>query len=270
MTTPTSPDQTAPDTLDDADLAAWLVRAAGSTAARMRAGVTTFEEKTSISDVVTAADHAAEQLVVDTLRRLRPEDSILGEEGSSHAGTSDRTWVVDPVDGTYNFFTGGSYWCSALALKDNDGVQLGAVYHPAEDALWLGGTDLPTTRNGKPAGPVASAPLAQSCAAVYLHHTYLRDETAASPYLNAVLGAATYRSWGSASCELAATSAGIFGVWFQQGLPEWDWLPGKALVEASGGDTAVVPVNGYHWYVAGGRQQVADAVALLQGRHSMA
>ncbi|MFD1212238.1 inositol monophosphatase family protein [Arthrobacter sp. GCM10027362] len=264
MTAPASP-QTAPDALDDTDLAAWLVRSAGALAARMRAGVTTFEEKTSISDVVTAADHAAEQLVVDTLRRLRPEDSILGEEGSSHEGSSGRTWVIDPVDGTYNFFTGGSYWCSALALKDDDGVRLGAVYHPAEDALWLGGRDRPTTRNRVPAGLAVSAPLAQSCASVYLHHTYFRDAAAAQPYLAAVLGAATYRSWGSASCELAATSAGIFGVWFQQGLPEWDWLPGKALVEAAGGDTAVVAVNGYHWYVAGGRQQVADAVALLQG-----
>ncbi|NKX52501.1 inositol monophosphatase, partial [Arthrobacter deserti] len=254
-TPPALPDQTAPDALDDAALAAWLVRSAGTMAARMRAGVTTFQEKTSISDVVTAADHAAEQLVVDTLRRLRPEGSILGGGGSNHAGTSDRTWVIDPVDGTYNFFTGGSYWCSALALKDDGGVRLGAVYHPAGDALWLGGAGLPTTRYGEPAGLLASAPLAKSCAAVYLHHTYLRDDAAGRPYLSDVLGAATYRSWGSASCELAGTSAGVFGVWFQQGLPGWDWLPGKALVEAAGGDTAVVPVNGYHWYVAGGRQQ---------------
>ncbi|EMY35432.1 inositol monophosphatase [Arthrobacter crystallopoietes BAB-32] len=255
-----------PDHLNDADLAAWLVRSAAQLAGRMRADVKTFEEKTSISDVVTAADHAAEKLVVDTLRRVRPEDSIFGEEGSSYTGTSGRTWVIDPVDGTYNFFTGATYWCAALALKDDGGVRLGAVYHPAEDALWLGGQDLPTTRNGIRSGFALSAPLDQSCAAAYLHHTYLRDEAAAEPYLAAVLGAAAYRTWGSASCELAATSAGIFGVWFQQGLPEWDWLPGKALVEAAGGDTAVVQVKGYRWHVAGGKQQVADAVRLLQSQ----
>ncbi|TJY70058.1 inositol monophosphatase [Arthrobacter sp. CAU 1506] len=254
-----------PDHLDDTDLAAWLVRAAGTLANGMRSGVTTFEEKTSISDVVTAADHAAEKLVVDTLRELRPDDSILGEEGSSHQGTSGRTWVIDPVDGTYNFFTGGHYWCSALALTDDAGSRLGAVYHPAEDVLWLGGRDLPTARNGLRVGEIASAPLAASCAAAYLHHTYLRDEAAGEPYLRTLLGSATYRSWGSASCELAATSAGIFGVWYQQGLPDWDWLPGKALVEAAGGTTAVVEVDGYRWSVAGGRQQVAEAVTLLQG-----
>jgi myo-inositol-1(or 4)-monophosphatase len=255
-----------PEHLDDAELAAWLVRSAGTLAAGMRAAVVTFEEKTSISDVVTAADHAAEQLVVETLRRVRPDDSILGEEGSSHTGTSGRTWVIDPVDGTYNFFTGGTYWCAAIALKNDDGGLLGAIYHPAEDALWIGGDGLPTTRNGVRTGVALSAPLDQSCASAYLHHTYLRDPAAAEPYMAAVLGAATYRTWGSASCELAATSAGIFGVWFQQGLPEWDWLPGKALVEAAGGDTAVVHLNGYRWYVAGGKAQVADAVALLQSR----
>ena len=64
---------------------------------------------------------------------------------------------------------------------------------------------------------------------------------------------------------MAATSAGLFGVWYQQGLPDWDWLPGKTLVEAAGGSTAVVEVDGYRWSVAGGRQQVAEAVTLLQG-----
>jgi myo-inositol-1(or 4)-monophosphatase len=251
--------------LDDTDLAAWLVRAAGTLADGMRSSVTTFEEKTSISDVVTAADHAAEKLVVDTLRQLRPDDSILGEEGSSHQGSSGRTWVIDPVDGTYNFFTGGHYWCSALALTDDDGSRLGAIYHPAEDALWIGGPGLPTARNGLRVAGIASAPLASSSAAAYLHHTYMRDEAAGEPYLRTLVGSATYRTWGSASCELAATSAGIFGVWYQQGLPDWDWLPGKTLVEAAGGSAAVIEVGGYRWSVAGGRQQVADVLSLLQG-----
>ena len=144
-------------------------------------------------------------------------------------------------------------------------IRLGAVYHPAEDVLWIGGRDLPTERNGLPVGEVASAPLGDSCASAYLHHTYLRDEAAGEPYLRTLLGSATYRSWGSASCELAATSAGLFGVWYQQGLPDWDWLPGQALVEAAGGTSAVVEVGGYRWSVAGGRQQVAEAVSLLQG-----
>jgi len=131
--------------LDDYQLASALVREAGQLALLMRMGGLQGERKTSVSDVVTAADHAAEAYVLEQLRRCRPEDGILGEEGASVAGTSGRTWVIDPVDGTYNFLHGSTYWCSALALKDSAGTVLGAIFQPEEDKLWLGGTTRPAT-----------------------------------------------------------------------------------------------------------------------------
>ena len=98
--------------LDDFALAAATVREAGLLAATMRrAGVAT-ETKTSVSDVVTAADRAAEALIVDRLRAARPGDGLVGEEGTDEpAGQSGRTWFIDPVDGTYNFTRGLPMWC---------------------------------------------------------------------------------------------------------------------------------------------------------------
>ena len=72
--------------LDDYQLASALVREAGQLALLMRMGGLQGEQKTSVSDVVTAADHAAEAYVLEQLRRCRPEDGILGEEGASVAG----------------------------------------------------------------------------------------------------------------------------------------------------------------------------------------
>ena len=106
--------------VEDAALAASVVREAGALARRMRSEGLTLENKTSISDIVTAADRAAEALVVETLAAQRPADGVLGEEGSAHDGTSGRTWVIDPVDGTYNFVAGLDWWCSAIALLDGD------------------------------------------------------------------------------------------------------------------------------------------------------
>src|SRR6476660_9757097 len=100
--------------------------------------------KTSVTDLVTPADHAAEALIVNRLRAARPEDGIVAEEGSSQPGR--RTWFVDPVDGTYNYATGVTLWCSAVGLADGSEPVLGAVYHPAADDLWSGGTGRPTTR----------------------------------------------------------------------------------------------------------------------------
>ena len=61
----------------------------------------------------------------------------------SRASASGRTWVIDPVDGTYNFVHGLTWWCSAIALVVDDEPLLGAVYHPHDDALYVGGPGLP-------------------------------------------------------------------------------------------------------------------------------
>ena len=123
--------------MDDTQLATRLVREAGTLAAAMRRDGLSAETKTHVSDVVTAADRAAEALIVEALRRERPDDSIVGEEGADHTGSSGRTWVIDPVDGTYNFHRGLEWWCCALALTDGDDVAAGRC-PPA-----VLGTDLP-------------------------------------------------------------------------------------------------------------------------------
>ena len=117
---------------DDLALAAELVREAGQLAAEMLAAGWT-ERKSSVSDVVSAADHAAEQLVLSRLRAVRPDDGVIGEESTKVPG--QRTWFIDPVDGTYNFLTGLPFWCSALALAGPTEPAaivpiLGAVYYP--------------------------------------------------------------------------------------------------------------------------------------------
>jgi myo-inositol-1(or 4)-monophosphatase len=248
---------------DDLELAASLVREAGQLAAEMlRAGLTT-RHKTSISDVVSAADHAAEELVVSRLRAERPDDGVVGEEGANSPG--ERTWFIDPVDGTYNFLSGLPLWCSALALTDSDGSVLGAVYQPVSDELWLGGRDQPTTCNGVPVPLLVDRPLAEISIATYLHPATLPDEAARVPLLRAVQGAATVRMLGSGSIELAAIAGGRLGASVQINSADWDWLPGRALVEAAGGAASVFEFGGHRWHVAGPAQAVADIALLIRG-----
>jgi myo-inositol-1(or 4)-monophosphatase len=248
---------------DDLELAASLVREAGTLAAEMlEAGLTT-EHKTSVSDVVSAADHAAEEHIAQRLRAERPDDGLIGEEGANHPGV--RTWFIDPVDGTYNFLSGLPLWCSALALADAEGAVLGAIYHPAADELWLGGREHPLTRNGSPLPLLAERPLAEVSIASYLHPSTLPDERTRLPLLRAIQGAATVRMLGSGSIELAAVAAGRLGAWLQIDSLDWDWLPGAALVRAAGGTTAVFEADGHRWHVAGNPLAVAQLVDLVRG-----
>lgn len=249
--------------IGDLDLAASLVRAAGGLAAAMlRDGLTT-EHKTSMSDVVSAADHAAEDLIVSRLREARPGDGLVGEEGTNEP--AERTWFIDPVDGTYNFLSGLPLWCSALALTDRDGLVLGAIYHEASDELWLGGRGRSTTCNGTPVLGLVDRPLSDISIASYLHPTTLPDDGARLPLLRVMQGAATVRMLGSGSIELAAVAAGRLGAWVQIDSLDWDWLPGVALVEAAGGASAVLEVTGHRWHVAGCAQAVAEISALIHG-----
>jgi myo-inositol-1(or 4)-monophosphatase len=249
---------------DDIELAATLVRDAGLLAAAMRRAGLATERKTSVSDVVSAADRAAEDLIVDRLREARPGDGVIGEEGTNSPAA--RTWFVDPVDGTYNFLSGMSFWCSALALADaadGDGPLLGAVFHPESDELWLGGRTTPTTCNGTPVRPLVERPLHEVSLASYLHPMTLPDDSVRVPLLRVLGEAATVRMLGCGSIELASVAGGRLGGWVQYDTLDWDWLPGVALVRAAGGATRVVAVDGHRWHIAGSRQVVDEITELL-------
>lgn len=248
--------------LGDLPLAAELVRSAGRLAARMRDEGLSTVRKTSVSDVVTAADHAAEALIAERLHRERPDDGIVGEEGTNDPGA--RTWFVDPVDGTYNFACGLPTWCAALALHDPAGAVLGAVFEPVLDQLWLGGRDHPATLNGTELARLVDRPLAECSVATYLHPTALSDPGLRDPLLRAIAPSASLRMLGSGSIELAAVAAGRIGVYVQADCLDWDWFPGQALVEAAGGTTTVFGVGAHRWHIAGNAQVVAEVAALLR------
>ncbi|MFC8302792.1 inositol monophosphatase family protein [Specibacter sp. NPDC057265] len=281
---------------NDGELAASILRSAGEAARTIRAGGLVklragSQVKSGASDFATAADFAAESHIFTALRAARPHDSIVGEEGAAHLGTSGRCWVIDPVDGTFNFASGSTYWCVAIALVRAPelvagvgpapgsaavpegatpdvpaGVEvlLGAVYQPEEDKLWLGGTEHAATLNGQTIRVAGQDQLGQLSAGTYLHPTWLGRPAAAVPWQQAAQLPATLRMMGSGSCDLARVAQGELGAWFQHSCPSWDWLPGKGLVVAAGGDTAVERVNGLDWFVAGPHAAVAQLTAALR------
>jgi fructose-1,6-bisphosphatase/inositol monophosphatase family enzyme len=229
----------------------------------MRAQGLDAEQKTSVSDVVTAADHAAEELVTSTLASERPADGLLGEEGTQRDGTTGRRWVIDPVDGTYNFFSGLAYWCSALALEDVDGLVLGAVHQPVTGETWIGGREHPATLDGMPVQQLRDRPLAECSLATYVHPTTLVDADVSEVWMAMVAGVATPRIFGSGSCDLAGVAGGRIGVWAQHSAPDWDWLPGQALVRAAGGTAETVEHRGHRWHVAGNHQAAGELLERL-------
>ena len=93
----------------------------------------------------------------------------------------------------------------------------------------------------------------------------MRKDAVRDVWLRAVRDAATIRMWGAGSIDLATVAAGQIGGWLQHSVADWDWLPGKALVEAAGGVARKVDAGGVTWCVAGNAQIVQDITTRLVG-----
>ncbi len=129
---------------------------------RRPAGLTSTGTKSSTTDVVTVMDTAAEALIRAHLRRARPDDGLLGEEGARRSGSSGISWVVDPIDGTVNYlYALPLYAVSVAAVEGNPQAAgwspvVGAVCAPGHGLVWSahrGGGARVRSLDGR-AGPV--------------------------------------------------------------------------------------------------------------------
>ena len=89
-------------------------------------------------DPVTIADHAAETVIRDAIKRAYPQHGILGEEHGREAGTSPLTWVIDPIDGTKSFILGQHHWATLIALHDGTAPVVGVAHQPFVGETFLG------------------------------------------------------------------------------------------------------------------------------------
>ncbi|WP_110241614.1 inositol monophosphatase family protein [Nocardioides gilvus] len=249
----------------DLALAESLVHEAADLAARwFRQGVD-GEAKLDATDLVTVADRSAEEHVLEVLGQLRPADGVIGEEGAFRPGTSARRWVIDPVDGTYNFVRGLERWCSALALTDGEELQVGAVHDAVRGTGWVGSPAVGAFRDGIRLPQLADRDLSTACAATYLHPPHV-DGPVGERWRRVLAGLGTYRSLGSGSLDAVAVAEGRIDLLFQHSVPDWDRLPGEAIIRAVGGTSRVVEGAGVSWYVAGAPTAVARASDLLADR----
>src|SRR5574341_398387 len=89
-----------------------------------------------MNDFVTRVDHAAEEAIIEIVRKAYPDHAVLAEESGITAGGADYQWIIDPLDGTTNFIHGFPQYCVSIAIRHRDIVTQAVVYDPARNDLY--------------------------------------------------------------------------------------------------------------------------------------
>jgi myo-inositol-1(or 4)-monophosphatase len=188
---------------------------------------------------VSAADHDSEALLREQIERAFPADAILGEEGADRSGSSGRTWVVDPLDGTINFLFGLPLWAVSIACEDADGALVGCILDPSRDELFTAARDLGAALNGEPIRVSSRVELAHSLIATGFNYDSGLRRAQADQLAGLIESVRDIRRCGAASLDLAWVACGRLDGFYEAGLGRWDWAAGSLLVREAGGSFAL-------------------------------
>jgi myo-inositol-1(or 4)-monophosphatase len=224
-------------------LAADLATRAGALAleGRRRLGVgqpIAHDTKSTPSDPVTEFDRAAEAVIVETLRVRRPDDSIVGEEGAGHTGSSGLEWHVDPIDGTVNFVYGLPAWCTSVAVVDEHGPLAGAVFVPVTDELFCAARGGGATLNGTPIRCSSASTLAMSLIGTGFNYSPATRERQARRLAALLPRVRDVRRYGSAALDLCMVACGRLDAYYEEYLNSWDLAAGVLIASEAGAVTS--------------------------------
>ena len=229
------------DRIELADLAERIATEAAELAARRRAeGVEVADRKSSIVDVVTAADREVEALIRARIAEARPDDGFLGEETGTAEGTSGLTWVVDPIDGTVNYLYGSTEYGVSIAVVAGEPHPArwtpvaGIVVAPATGDVFRAVAGSGATKNGVPLRVGAPASLAESLVATGFGYTAERRRQQIGVLDGLITAIRDIRRVGAASLDLCAVGTGVVDAYYERGVNPWDMAAG-AMVAAEAG-----------------------------------
>jgi myo-inositol-1(or 4)-monophosphatase len=208
--------------------------------------------KSTAIDIATQMDIASEKLIVESILSARPDDGIIGEEGASRESKSGVTWIIDPVDGTVNYFYGLPGWAISIAAKDENGTLVGVVHSPTVNATWHaskgGGAFLNDVKIA------CNDPVELNRALISTGFAYdVQVRTEQLKIVNALLPQIRdLRRIGSAAADICHVATGMVDGYFETGLFEWDLAAAELIAREAGATVSTRSWHGLKLTVAAG------------------
>jgi len=174
------------------------------------------------TDFVTNADLKAEKIIIEELKKARPNYSFLSEEkGEKNNKDTNNIWIIDPIDGTINFLHGIPHFAISIALKSNNEIISGLIYDPIKDEMFFAEKDGGAFLNN--------------------HRIKVSNKNKINECLFATGGKVENeydlpsRKSGSAALDMAYVASGRYDGYFQENLNLWDIAAGIILIKEAGG-----------------------------------
>lgn len=196
-----------------------------------------IKSKLNDSDVVTAADKAAEAVIISGIHSKYPNHSILSEESGEEANEADVRWVIDPLDGTTNFSSGLPLFSVSIGIEYRGETIVGVVYAPYLDELFHAVKGEGAYLNGEKIRPSGKAELAQSVIATGFPvdknvstDNNMDNVERVLPHIRGL------RRLGSAAIDLCYVAAGYLDGYWELNLHRWDVCAGELIAKESGAE----------------------------------
>jgi len=192
-------------------------------------------------DLKLALDKESQELITNILLEAYPDHAIYGEEGLAGNQESDYHWIVDPIDGTVNFFYGIPHYCVSIALRHKDEIIVGVIYDPSMDELWTVEKGQPAYLNGVEISVSPRTKLEESILYVGCGKTENSLEKGLERFHKASTRARKMRMMGSAALGMAYIATGRLDAYVESRISLWDIAAGQLLLESAGGKTTLTP-----------------------------
>lgn len=195
---------------------------------------TLVDTKSTGTDMVTEMDRASEALILERILAARPDDGVLGEEGTDRPGTSGVRWVVDPIDGTTNYLYGHAGFSVSIAAEVDGRAIIGVVHDPLHGEVFTAVRGAGAFRNGRPISASTETDLGRALVATGFSYEPDRRRRQA-----AVLGLVApqirdIRRMGAASVDLCSVACGRVDAYYERGLQPWDHAAGALIATEAG------------------------------------
>ena len=192
-------------------------------------------------DIKLEIDVQAQELIGKLLFEEFPDHALYGEEGIVGDQSSDYQWIVDPLDGTVNYFYGIPHFCVSIALRQRNEMIAGVIYDPIRNEMWTGQKGEISKLNGKPIHVSDRAELAEAVISVGLSKTGETINTNFPLLQQMIHRVRKCRVFGSAALDMAYVACGRFDAYIETGISLWDIAAGWLLVENAGGTVDLRP-----------------------------